>query len=258
MEFRETQVANPKRCSQPLTEAVMLIDKKLSKYPNNASLWFERGMALVEDKMMREAVESYSRAIALDPFNGLYYCYRAHRHLSCWEFSEACADFVLASRFIPQNWDVWYHLGLSYYLLKDYEKAAKAYEVCYQIDASNSKRVAVINWYYVTLKRLGLDEKANQLLLEIRDDMECSPYDSFYYEMLKVHQGKINPNAYVENSKDAFFEVTYYYGLANYYLFLNDMDHYQAYLNKVIKVGEKDWWSSFGYLAASVDLGLSK
>lgn len=258
MGFRETQVSNPQRCERPLSKAVTMIDQKIKDDPNNASLWFERGMALVEDKMMREAVEAYSRAIALDPFNGLYYRYRAHHHLSCWEFSEACADFVLASRLIPENWDVWYHLGLSYYLLKDYDKAAQAYEVCYQLDASDSKRVAVINWYYVTLKRLGKDDKANQLLSEIRDDMVCSPDDYFYYDMLKIHQGKIKPDAYVENSKDAFYEVTYYYGLANYYLFLNDRDQYDAYLKKVIAVGDENWWSAFGYLAASVDLGLLK
>ena len=50
-----------------------------------------------------EAVESYSKAIAIDPFNGILYRHRGHRHISCREYEQAAADFVVASRLIPRT-----------------------------------------------------------------------------------------------------------------------------------------------------------
>ena len=110
------QVETIERTENPLSDAVLAVDKKIAEDPKNADLWMERGLRLAEQQLMREAVEAFSKAISLDPFQGIYYRHRAHRYLSCWRFQDACADFTLASRLIPDNWDVWYHLGLSHYL----------------------------------------------------------------------------------------------------------------------------------------------
>lgn len=105
---KEHQVADPIRTPGPYPDAVAEIDEKLKADPKNADLWMQRGLALAGGFYMREAVEAYSRAIELDPFKGILYRHRGHRHISCWEFEEAAADFVMASRLIPDNWDVWY------------------------------------------------------------------------------------------------------------------------------------------------------
>lgn len=58
-------------------------------------------------------------------------------HLSCWEFQEACSDFIMSTRLVPNTvdiheiWEAWYLLALSHYLLGEYEKAADAYQTCY-------------------------------------------------------------------------------------------------------------------------------
>ena len=64
----ENQVANPVRTNIELSEKVLELNKQLEQEPENAELWIKRGLALVEQNLMREAVESYSKALCLDPF----------------------------------------------------------------------------------------------------------------------------------------------------------------------------------------------
>ena len=104
---KEHQVADPIRTPGPYPDAVAEIDEKLKADPKNADLWMQRGLALASGFYMREAVEAHPRALELDPFKGILYRHRGHRHISCWEFEEAAADFVIASRLIPEKWDVW-------------------------------------------------------------------------------------------------------------------------------------------------------
>ena len=80
---KDYQVRCPQRTQVELSDEVKAIDEKLKATPNDADLWMERGLALAGQKLMREAVEAYSKAISLDPFKGIYYRHRAHRHLSC-------------------------------------------------------------------------------------------------------------------------------------------------------------------------------
>ena len=59
----ENQVANPVRTNIELSEKVLELNKQLEQEPENAELWIKRGLALVEQNLMREAVESYSKAL---------------------------------------------------------------------------------------------------------------------------------------------------------------------------------------------------
>ena len=64
---------------------------------------------------------------------------------------------MIASRLNPNDWNVFYHLGLSYFLLRDYAKAAKAYARCYELTDAEPELIAVTDWYYMTLKRCNDD-----------------------------------------------------------------------------------------------------
>ena len=69
---KDYQVRCPQRTEVPLSEAVQEIDRRLASDPKNADLWMERGLALAGQRLMREAVEAYSKAISIDPFQGIY------------------------------------------------------------------------------------------------------------------------------------------------------------------------------------------
>ena len=143
---QEYEVMNWDRCEIPEDEQIAAAAAETAAHPDDGGAWMRRGHALARLSLMREAEECYAMAIACDPFHWEYYRHRAHRFLSCWRFQDAAADFTIASRLNPQDWNVWYHLGLSWYLLGDFEKAAVAYKRCYEVTDADQERIAVSDW----------------------------------------------------------------------------------------------------------------
>ena len=244
------QVETLERTEPIESERLSDVNTKLEKDPKNPDLWMEKGLAYASLGLMREAVEAYSRAICLNPFKGIYYRHRAHRYLSCWRFQDACADFTLASRLIPDNWDVWYHLGLSHYLLGEYEDAAEAYEVCYRLSPTDDKLIAVSDWYWMTLKRLHREDDAARILSRITDDMDYGENLSYYLRLL-FYQGKVGEKELC--SGDTLDIVTQGYGLSNYYRLSGNTEKADEYMEKVLQTGDEYMWYAFGYLAAMAD-----
>ena len=113
---QEYEVSSWERVQYTPNEDLKALEAKIAADPDNSELWMEKGLLLAGSSLYREACECYAHAIALDPFNGILYRHWAHRMLSQWRFEDACAGFTIASRLIPENWDVWYHLGLSHFL----------------------------------------------------------------------------------------------------------------------------------------------
>ncbi len=254
---KEYQIANQTRTQLELPEKVQKIDESLQKDPNDAKLWMERGLALSEVSLMREAVEAYSRAIALEPFCGILYRHRGHRHLSCYEFVEASADFEMAARLIPENWDVWYHLALSYYLQGLYEKASAAYARCRALTKEDDidSLCAVSDWWWRTLMRLGEKEKAKEMIATLPTDFDPDVEISGYSCMCALYQGRLKAEDMLPNGVDApeIKPISMGYGLSNYYYLNGDMEKSNSLVKEIISVGEADWWCAFGYLAAGVD-----
>lgn len=252
MILKEHQVANPQRTDIELSEKVKAIDEQLKENPDQVDLLMKRGLALADMRLMREAVEWFSKAIAVDPFCGILYRHRAHRHLSCWEFDEACADFTIASRLIPDNWDVWYHLGLSYYLLGNYEKALKAYKLCYEMSEAEDKLIAVSDWYWMTLMRSGHKDTADAVLARITENMDPKE-NTAYYNRLLMYKGILKHEDLFSENDDDLQVITRYYGVSNYYYIMGDVAKSNQMIEKILQAGDKQWWSAFGYLAAMVD-----
>lgn len=249
----EGQRAGDSRLGQiELSPEVQAVDQQLKSNPDNAQLWMERGLHLAAINMQQEAVEAFSNAIALEPFAGIFYRHRGHRYLACWEFEQARADFVTATRLIPEDWDVWYHLGLCHYLFGEYEKAAKAYRACYELSASDDKLIAVCDWYWMTLMRLGRKEEAQKLLDGIRTDMDAGANTAYYLQLL-LYKGLKTPEELTQGVEDDLQAITRYYGLSNYYFFRGEMEKSNAVIDQILQLGDKKWNTAFGYLAARVD-----
>ena len=253
---RSYEVADPNPSTYTPDEELAAIEAKLAEDPDNAQLWMEKGLALAGAELYRESEECYAHAISLEPFNGILYRHMAHRMLSQWRFEDARAGFTIASRLIPDNWDVWYHLGLSHFLLRDYEKAAQAYQRCLELSREVDDFIAVCDGYYMTERRLGNDEKALALLANVPDEgYEGENLD--YFERTRMYKGILKPeDVFPEDFRtlDAIDIITRGFGVSNYYRMNGDVEKADAIVDAIIEAGdERECYFAFGYLAAMVD-----
>jgi len=235
------------------TSEVLEIEKKLEKSPENCELWMEKGLALAKQMLFREAIEAFSIGLSYCPFHALTYRHRGHRLISIRRFSEAAADFEISSRIDPSNWDTWYHLGLSYYLLGQYERAARTYKTCYEMSNGTPELVAVADWYWMTLMRLGRKEEADKLLENISENTDAGENTS-YLRRLLMYKGIIKPEELIDYEGAAIIDLeiaTQGYGLSNYYYLQGDIEKSNKALKMVLE--HDRMWSAFGYLAAGVD-----
>ena len=188
---------------EPLYAASPVNEETLKKYeaakneyeaqPDDVEklIWFGRWTAYKGD--YRESIRIYSEGLKKFPNDARLYRHRGHRYISIREFDRAIQDFEMAANLIAGTKDqvepdgqpnemnipisslhtnIWYHLGLAYYLKHDLENALRVY--CQRIDSSwnDDNVVSTIHWLYMTLRLLGREDEATKVLDLIHEDME--------------------------------------------------------------------------------------
>jgi len=183
-----------------------------SKDPSADNLiWLGRRTAYLGN--YEDAIEIYSKGIDQFPKDARFYRHRGHRYISSRCFDLAIKDLKKATRLtrgkpneiepdglpnalgIPTSTlqgNIYYHLGLTYYIQGKYHKARYAYEKCLDTAENPDSYVAAANWLFVIYRHLGKDKKATDLLNSINDDMSLIENHS-YHTILKIHQGKVDP-----------------------------------------------------------------
>lgn len=236
------------------SELVIEMKEQAEKNPHDPENWVKLGRAYRRQQMHREAIAAYSRGLFYEPFYGLFYRHRAHAYLNTSRWEEAIADWTMATRLIPENWDVWYHLGATCFIAGDYETAAKAYVRTLELTENLQQLVAVSDWYWMTLKRLGKDAEAEALLDKIPD--EISEEDEKgggkeYHKRLMLYKGKFTPEEFEKDMGGQDIAIiTAGYGLANYYYVNGDEANGNRIVELILKEGEARYWSAFGYQAS--------
>jgi len=221
------------------------------------------------------AILLYTRSIARFPESYKLLRHRGHRYISTRQFDLAIQDFEAAVRLMEDqpietepdglpnkintplssgHFNVWYHLGLAYYLKGDFEKALNAYQECMKVSNNDDLKVATADWLYMTYRRLGKSKEAKQVLDGIQNEMTIIENDS-YFKRLKMYKGLLpadsvlNPNP---NNPDYDLSLaTQGYGVANWYYTNGDKVKAKEILDKVVKGKSVN---SFGYIAAETDL----
>jgi tetratricopeptide (TPR) repeat protein len=233
---------------------VRVISEKLENDPTNSELWMQKGLGLAKQMLFREAVEAYSIGLTHDPFNALLLRHKGHRLISLYRFEEAAYDLELSSRIDPSNWDTWYHLGLAYYLIGDFSRARFAYYRCLEItDYESESLVAVIDWLYLTLKRLGRDSEVARLL-DLVDEDTSAGENYVYKDRILMYKGQLSSEQVLDyEGKDlADLELaTQGYGVAMHYYFNSDKERMKELFDLILE--HNTYWSAFGYIAAYQD-----
>ncbi len=247
------------RSNLEFTDETKTIQKEIDKNPLSAELWMKKGLELAKQMHFREAIEAYSIGLSHNPFHALTLRHRGHRLISTYRFEEAAFDFELSSRLDPSNWNTWYHLGLAYYLIGDFERANKAYTRCLEMTKNDQEElVAIVDWKWLTLMRLGKVDEAKEVLNLV--NKKTNPGENIAYkDRVLMYKGEIKLESILDSITDCegsdfedFELATQGYGVAMYYYFNGGKEKAFELLNRILK--HDTFWSAFGFIAAYQDI----
>jgi tetratricopeptide (TPR) repeat protein len=234
-----------------------------------ALIWYGRRTAYLGQ--YHQAIAIYTKGIAKFPNEARLYRHRGHRYISLREYDLAIADFEQAASLIEgteneiepdgmpnaQNipvstlhGNIWYHLGLAYYLTHDYEKAYTAYLRCRESGNHYDNIVSATHWLYMIQQRLGNPTKADSLLAPINRDSTVIENQS-YADLCHLYKSWIPVDSLTQEGPGNPSNDAVSYGVANWYLYHGDTLRAQQLMQELV---EEKAYSSFGYLAAESDL----
>ncbi len=247
----------------------------LMKDPTNAEniIWVGRRTAYLGQ--YKEAIRIFTAGADKFPNDARFLRHRGHRYLTLRCFDDAIADLEKAAALVDGKPDqvepdglpnakniptstlqsnIFYHLGLAYYLKGNFKNALTAYEECLKVSKNPDMFVATENWRYLTLMRLGKKAKAKEVLASVKDGLEIIENDT-YYKLLNLYADKTRPETLlteIRDSSDKLQNATMGYGIGTYFLMYGDKDKAETIYRKILETNE---WSSFGYIAAEAELG---
>ena len=251
--------------------------ERLKKDPKSADniIWVGRRTAYLG--RYKDAIEIYSDGIKQFPSDARLYRHRGHRFITLRCFDAAIADFETAAKLIKGRPDeiepdglpnarniptstlqsnIWYHLGLAYYLQGDFQRALKAYREAEKVSTNADMLVATTHWLYMTLRRLGREDEANKTVAAIRDDLDLIE-NADYYKMIAVYKGKLKAGDLwneISSNADNLSNATLGYGLGNWFLYNGQAAEAEKVFRRVTAGNQ---WSSFGYIAAESEISRS-
>ena len=86
------------------------------------------------------------------------------------------------------QFNIWYHLGLAYYLKGDYANAKRAYDECMKVSTNDDSITATSDWQWMTYMRLGDKAAAAKVLERITPKMDILENGS-YHKRLLMYKG---------------------------------------------------------------------
>ncbi|MFQ5633266.1 MAG: tetratricopeptide repeat protein [bacterium] len=233
-------------------------------------IWFGRRTAYLT--RYKDAIEIYSAGLQPYPDNYKLLRHRGHRYISIRKFDSAIADLERASQLIEgvpdevepdgapnkyniptstSHFNIWYHLGLAYYLKGEFEDALRAYKECLTFSKNPDALVATSDWLYMTLRRMGRQDDARKVLEPITADMKILENHA-YFNRLLMYKGLKSPEDLLDMEKEDDLQIaTYGYGIGNWYFYNGDKEKAIGIFKKVTA---GSYWPAFGFIAAEADL----
>ncbi len=221
-------------------DAVDALTIALEKFPSDARIYRHRGHRLLTLRCFDDAVWDLEKAAALTKGKS----------------DEIEPDGIPNAKNIPTGTlqsNIWYHLGLAYYLKGDLKRALKAYERCAKVSKNIDMRVATAHWQYMTLRRMGKKEEAAKLLVQYRGNIEVIENDD-YLTLIRLYRGERNAEDLDKSfggEAKTLGSASLGYGLGNWYYYIGETEKGLDIFRKIVAGSQ---WASFGYIAAEVEL----
>lgn len=269
----------PLFAAEPGEDAVERLAAARADYerdPDNAEniIWYGRRAAYAGD--YRHAIGIFTEGIRKFPADPRMYRHRGHRYITIREFDRAVADLETAAKLIAGteneiepdglpnalnipistlHGNIWYHLGLAYYLKHDWANAYRAYKAGFDAGRNDDNRVSTAHWLYMILRRKGDTDAAAGVLDAISGDMRVIENTS-YYKLCLFYKGELTQaDLLVENDGSSAGDAIIY-GIANWHFYNGDLQQARKMMQELLSTAN---WASFGFIAAEADIAeLSK
>lgn len=264
----------PLYAATPSTELLSKYKDYKQKYLSNVHnmeslIWYGRFAGYMGN--YEEAINIYSAGIKKSPKDSRMYRHRGHRYITIRKFDEAISDLEKASELIKgtmnakepdgmpnarntpvstNHGNIYYHLGLAYYLKGDLPKALEAYLQCLETSTQPDNLVSATHWLYMIFRKLGRNEEAEQILNPINPDMDIIENFS-YHNLCLFYKGILTESQLLNSDGPAASNDATRYGIANWYSYNGRNDEAAKNMKQIIN-GKS--WASFGYIAAEADL----
>lgn len=263
------------RSAAPSSELLETYQQRKAAYeqhPDNleALIWYGRFTAYTGE--YRKAVAIYSEGLERFEEKTRLLRHRGHRYITLREFDKAIADLSEAAELIQgkankieedgmpneQNipvstlhGNIYYHLGLAYYLDRQMLKALDAFKKGLSIASNADNVVACTHWIYMIQNRLGRQEAAKNYLRNITANMPVIE-NKAYHKACLFYKGEIPyQDLYDPDAPGSPDNSALAYAVGNWILYNGNPQKGQEVFKKIVSGAD---WASFGYIAAEVDL----
>jgi hypothetical protein len=246
---------------------------ELARGPNSpdALIWVGRRLAYLG--RFNEAIDVFTDGVRRFPNDARFLRHRGHRYISTRQLDRAVNDLERAANLVEGRPDeiepdgqpnsrnqpigtlhsnIAYHLGLAYYLQGRYERALPVYERELRNATNDDRRVSVAHWLYMTLRRLGRDTDASEVVKAFRGDMDVIE-NGTYQRLLLLYKGELPPDSLLTSGPDGMSvtDATAAYGVGNWHLANGRRAEGERIFHRILAGGQ---WGAFGYIAAEADL----
>jgi len=256
--------------------AALLANERTDYFINpddaNRIIWFGRRTAYTGE--YKAAIKIYSDGLKWNPKDARIYRHRGHRYITLRCFDDAIKDFETAAKLVKGKPDevepdglpnakniptstlqsnIWYHLGLAYYLKGDFKNALRAYKECQKVSKNPDMHVATTHWHYMTLRRIGRAKEAKRLLDPFQGKIEVIENDD-YLKLIRLYRGESKAEDLLKEmsgNANTLGNASLGYGVGNWYLYNGKRDEAMKIFRQITTGNQ---WASFGYIAAEAEL----
>lgn len=227
----------------------------IEKDPKDFVAWVSRGILYFNDDF-EKAIESFSQAIAIRPFNGDQYYNRGRKFLSEDRYPQAKADFVLATRLDDSDAWKWHFRGVAHYFLDEFDEAIECFRRSIDWHEKNgtNNTPPERDWIFMSYLHMGQTEKALESISDVRPDLPVERGDLMYLKRLLLYTGQTSIDEFDRNVDRSFAKriITELYGAVVYCHWISHDDQRAVgYLKEILAVDEDH--HAFGYKMAMID-----
>jgi len=237
----------------------------------DALIWYGRFLAY--DGQYEKAISIYTTGISRFPSDARMLRHRGHRYITLRKFDLAIEDLEVASKLIagkenqiepdgmpnPRNipvstlhGNIWYHLGLAYYLKQDFPNALRSYQNCLRTASRPDNVVSATHWIYMIHRRMGNVDAANECLKPVVEEMDVIENTS-YHRCCLFYQGALTLEQIGSDLSDGSADDAIRYAIGNWHYYSGEIQKAREQFESMTK-GKSG--NSFGFIAAETDLKL--